>query len=74
MHDIPLLPRMLVIWLAIFPLVLGAQTVVSPFTENWPNVLSLALTIALVVPTAVLIVFPIYTKIYFAIFPPKKPN
>ncbi|KAM9862070.1 hypothetical protein ACI1US_02070 [Leucobacter sp. BZR 635] len=67
MPPIPLPARLLITWLAIFPLVSIAQAVFQPLLASWPTLLVTAITVAAVVPVAVIWVVPGLTKLYFAL-------
>ncbi|GMA37193.1 hypothetical protein GCM10025876_33970 [Demequina litorisediminis] len=45
-------------WAAIYPLILGAQALLSPLTRGWPGEATTALVLALVVPVAMLVTVP----------------
>lgn len=50
--------RIAVMWAAIYPLILGAQTLLAPLTRGWPGAATTALVLALVVPVAMLVTVP----------------
>lgn len=54
----PPLTRVVLTWLAIFPLVTVAMLLLKPLTAGLPFVLQIALMTAVVVPVAVLVVMP----------------
>ncbi len=62
MHPLPLPARLAVTWLAIFPLVLLAQALLRPLVHDWPPVLATALTMALVVPVALVWAVPLLSR------------
>lgn len=67
MPPIPLPARLLITWLAIFPLVSIAQAVFQSLLASWPTMLVTAITVAAVVPIAVIWVVPGLTKLYLAL-------
>lgn len=67
MRPLPLLPRIAVTWLAIFPLVVVARALLRPLVDGWPDVAATALLMAVVVPVAVLVAVPALTRAYTAL-------
>lgn len=55
--------RMLVTWLAIYPLVVIAQALVRPVTGGWPPALVTAVVMALVIPVAMLGAVPVLMRL-----------
>ncbi len=64
MHPLPLPVRVVLAWVAIYPLVLLAQIVLRPVVGAWPGPAGTALVMALVVPVAVLWAVPALTRTY----------
>lgn len=67
MPHFPTPARILVTFCAICPLVLIVSTILRPFTGSWPWPFVTILTLAIVVPNAVLWAVPLLTKAYMAI-------
>lgn len=68
MNPLPLPARMVVTWLAIFPLVVLAQFLLGPVVVGWPPVFATALTMGLVVPIAVIWAVPLLSRWYARLF------
>ena len=68
MKPLPLPARLLVTWLAIFPLVVIVQFLLDFLVGTWPPLLMTALTLALVVPIALLWAVPLLSRWYAALF------
>lgn len=62
MKPLPLPVRLVVTWLAIFPLVALAQYLLTPMVADWPHMLATGLTMALVVPVAILVTMPLLSR------------
>ena len=63
MKPLPVSVRLVVMWIAIYPLVLIGNLSVGPLTSNWPPALATALVMALVIPVAVLGTVPLVTRV-----------
>ncbi|WP_051218087.1 hypothetical protein [Nocardioides insulae] len=68
MPVVPLPARIVVTWLAIFPLAALVQTLLHPLTADWPPLLATAATLTLVVPNALIWAVPLLTKLYLRAF------
>lgn len=64
MPHFPTPARILVTFCAICPLVLIVSTILRPFTGSWPWPFATILTLAIMVPNAVLWAVPLLTKGY----------
>lgn len=64
MAPVPVLARLVITWLAIFPLVVLAQFALRAPTDDWPWPLVTALIMAFVVPPAALGTIPALTRVY----------
>lgn len=58
--------RVIITWLAIFPLVTLGLLVMMPFTSQWPLVLRTLVLTAVVVPLAVYVVVPQLMRAFMA--------
>lgn len=67
MPTLPIPARLVITWLAIFPLVAMVQALLQPLLTTWPIVLVTAATTAVVVPIAVIWVVPGLTRLYLAL-------
>jgi antibiotic biosynthesis monooxygenase (ABM) superfamily enzyme len=56
--------RAVITWLAIFPLVAIALTLMAPITEGWHPILRALVLTAIVVPLAVYLVVPQLLRLY----------
>ncbi|MBY0688663.1 hypothetical protein [Microbacterium marinilacus] len=61
---VPVLPRIVITWLAIFPLVVVCRLLVTPLLPGWPDLAQTAIVMAVVVPVAVLWAVPLLTRGY----------
>jgi hypothetical protein len=59
---LPLLVRIVVTWLAIFPLVILVGLALAPLVNGWPGIVQTAVLMTVVVPLAVIWVVPALTK------------
>lgn len=60
----PLPIRMVITWLAIFPLVALAQALLRPLLAGWPDLLVTAIVMSVVVPIAVTWAVPFLGRCY----------
>ncbi|MCS3428864.1 hypothetical protein [Leucobacter aridicollis] len=67
MTQIPLLARLVITWLAIFPLVAAAQVVLQPLLAGVPQLLVTAVVMTAVVPVAVTWAVPALSRAYLAL-------
>jgi antibiotic biosynthesis monooxygenase (ABM) superfamily enzyme len=67
MPPVPLIARIAITWVAIFPLVVLAQFVTAQLIGGWPGIARTAVTMALVVPVAVTWVMPALMRGYAAV-------
>lgn len=63
--------RAVITWVAIFPAVLGGQSILQPVTGDWPLVLRTLVLTLLVVPVAVYVLVPALMKANARITRPK---
>lgn len=61
---VPLVARIALTWLAIFPLVVLTRFLLKPLVGGWPDLFQTALVMALVVPVAVVWAVPLFTHAY----------
>jgi antibiotic biosynthesis monooxygenase (ABM) superfamily enzyme len=74
MSHFPTPARILVTFCAICPLVLIVSAILRLFTASWPGPYVTILTLAIVVPNAVLWAVPLLTKLYMKITGGTKKN
>ncbi|UTX53257.1 hypothetical protein [Leucobacter aridicollis] len=67
MPPIPLAARLVITWLAIFPLVAIAQAILQPLLADWPQLLVTAAVMTVVVPAAVTVAVPALSRAYLAL-------